>query len=109
MGLNEQLAEEFRSVGFEVPNRGLLITSVDNNSPADNAGLKGATRAVSTQYGQVELGGDVILSINGNAINGGEDLIAYLETNTSPGDIVDVTVSRNMEELNIQVVLGERP
>lgn len=109
VGLNEQLSEEFRSFGFEVPDRGLLITSVDNNSPAEKAGLKGATRAVNTQYGQVELGGDVILAIDGNGIKSGEDLIAYLETNTSPGETIDVTVSRNLEEFIIPVVLGERP
>ncbi len=109
VGLNRQLAEEFSSLGFEVPEYGLLVTGVDNNSPAANGGMQGASRAVSSSFGQVELGGDVIISVDGNVISSGADLIAYLETNTSPGDKVEVVVSRDMQELILSVVLGEKP
>ncbi len=109
VGLNSQLAEEFASLGFNVPEYGVLITVVDKGSPADDAGLLGASQAVSSQFGQVALGGDVILSIDGHAINSAADLIAYLETNTNPGDTVQVLISRDMEELTLPLVLGERP
>lgn len=109
IGLNSQLAEEFASLGFEVPEHGLLITVVDADSPADDAGLLGASREVSSSFGQVELGGDVILSIDGIPINSGADLIAYLETNTSPGDTVQVVISRDMGEFTLALILGERP
>ena len=109
VGLNRQLVEEFASLGFDVPERGLLVTVVDRGSPADKAGLLGATREVSSRFGQVELGGDVIMSIDGNDINSGADLIAYLETNTSPGETVAIIVSRDMEEHTLSLVLGERP
>jgi S1-C subfamily serine protease len=109
VGLNRQLAEEFASFNFDVPEQGLLVTMVDNGSPASEAGLLGAKQAVNTRYGQVELGGDVILSIDGNEITSGADLIAYLETNTSPGDTISVVISRDMEEITLSLILGERP
>ena len=109
VGLNRQLAEEFASLDFIVPEKGLLVTGVDKGSPADVAGLLGATRAVNSRFGQVELGGDVILSIDGNDINSGADLIAYLETNTSPGETVVIVISRDMEDVTLSLVLGERP
>ena len=109
VGLNRQLAEEFASLDFDVPESGLLVTVVDKGSPADAAGLRGATRAVNSQYGQVELGGDVIMSIDGNDISSGADLIAYLETKTSPGDTVEIIVTRHMEMVTLSLTLGERP
>ncbi|MDF1515231.1 MAG: trypsin-like peptidase domain-containing protein [Anaerolineae bacterium] len=109
VGLNAQIAEEFASLGFEVPDAGLLVTVVENGSPADVAGMQGATREVSTKYGQINLGGDVILEIDGQPILSGADLIAYLETNTSPGDEVEIVISRDMKEQTLFLVLGERP
>ena len=109
VGLTPRLAEDFSELGFEVPDQGLIITEVTSGSPADSAGLQGATRMVNTRYGQIPLGGDVIIEIDDTAINSARDLIAYLETNKRPGETVTVTFSRDGETQTTTVTLTERP
>ena len=109
VGLNAQLAEEFTRVGFEVPSRGLLITAVEAGSPADEAGLRGATHRGESRYGEALLGGDVIRAIDGMTIKDYSEMTAYLETNTSPGDSITVLIWRDGGEQAVTVVLGERP
>jgi S1-C subfamily serine protease len=108
-GLNEQLAEAFTEIDFQVPDRGVLILEVVPNSPADEAGLQGGDREVSSRYGDIPVGGDVIVGFDGTEIASPRDLIAYLETNTRPGDTIDVTVIREGEERTFSLTLGERP
>lgn len=107
-GLNEALVDWFADLGAEVPDHGVLLLTVERNSGADQAGLLGGNRMVNTQYGQLPVGGDIVVDINGTPIATPRDFIAYLETYTRPGDTVQVTILRNMEELVLPVVLGEK-
>jgi len=109
VGLTPQLVAISREAGYEVPDSGVLIMSVERNSGADDAGIQGPRREVRTRYGDVPVGGDVILSFEGQPINDARDLIAYLETFTVPGDTIDVEIYRDGEILVIPVTLGERP
>jgi S1-C subfamily serine protease len=89
--------------------RGVLISRVSPDSPADNANLRG-----STQQGRVnglvyEYGGDIITAINGEAVTTIDELVAYLVYNTRPGDRVTLSVLRNGKMLEIPAVLEARP
>jgi S1-C subfamily serine protease len=77
--------------------------------PAAEAGLRGGDRSVDTPYGPILVGGDTIVAIDDVAITSPSRLIAYLETNTAPGETIQVTVLRDNEELTLPVTLGERP
>ncbi len=107
--LNPQVAEIIRSAGYDVPDKGVLILTVERGSAADKAGLRGAERELSTRLGRIPVGGDVILAINGEPIDTARDLIAYLETYTQPGDTITVQISRNGEIMEVPLTLGERP
>jgi S1-C subfamily serine protease len=109
VALSESLAESFAELGAEVPARGVLILGVESNSAAAQAGLRGGDRSVNTPYGEVTVGGDAIVAIDGNTITSPSGLIAYLETRTRPGDTIQITVLRDNEEQTFPVTLGERP
>jgi len=109
VGLTPQLTEISRDAGYDVPDVGVLIMSVERDSAADRAGLRGAQDQVSTRWGDVPVGGDVILSFDGTPITDSRDLIAYLETFTQLGDTVEVEIYRAGEILELSVTLGERP
>lgn len=53
--------------------------------------------------------GDIIIALNNQTIRNNDDLASYLEEHTLPGDNLTLTVIRGSEQLNRNVVLGERP
>lgn len=89
--------------------KGVVIFSVANGSPADDAGLQGSERTVSIDGQDRPRGGDIILSLNGEALAGMDGLIATL-TDYSPGDIVTLEIIRsNGQQASIELTLGKRP
>ncbi len=72
--------------------KGVRLTGVRAESPADKAGLKA---------------GDVIVEFAGKPVN---DLYAYTDAlyAQSPGDTVDVVVLRGAERMTVKVTLGRR-
>ena len=109
VSLSQRLAASFAELGAEVPDRGVLILGIEPNTPAARAGLRGGNRSVSTPYGTIMVGGDVIVAINGVAIASPSKLIAYLETYTRPGETIQITMLRDNEEVTLPLTLGERP
>ena len=72
---------------------GVVVTSISPNSPADRAGLQ--------EY-------DVIVEIEGEAINDGHDLRKFLYTEKKIGDEIDVDIYRNGTRETVKVVLAEQ-
>ncbi len=107
--LNKSVAETFAELEVEIPERGVLVLGVESNSAAGRAGLRGGSRTIETPYGEVAVGGDTIVAIDGVAITSPSGLIAYLETRTRPGNTIQVTVLRDGAEQTFPVTLGERP
>jgi len=89
--------------------RGVLIVDVVPNSPAQRAGLRGGDRTVSVFNTVVKVGGDIIVAVNDKPIGSMDELLLYLEENTSPGQTVVFTVVRGSETLKVNVTLGARP
>jgi 2-alkenal reductase len=54
-------------------------------------------------------GGDILVAIDGSPVTDFDDLVNYLASYTSVGDTVTLTVLRDEVELEIDVVLEERP
>ncbi len=72
-------------------NTGLLVCSVDDNSPAAIAGLRA---------------GDVITRVSGDAVNSRNEWMKLLHTHK--GQQVQVTIVRNRREQNISMQAGEQ-
>lgn len=87
--VSKDLAESF---GLD-DTRGALVSDVTDDSPAKKAGLKA---------------GDVILSVNGEAIDDSTTL-PRLIGRVSPGDDVKLKVMRDGDQRNIDVTVGDWP
>jgi serine protease Do len=58
---------------------------------------------------QAEVGGDVIVAIQGQPVSEFDDLVSYLVGSTSVGDEVTLTILRDGKEQTVEVTLGARP
>ena len=98
-----------QAMGLPFDQRGALIVDVTSGSPADEAGLRGPTRKVRVLGMTEEIGGDVIVAVDGHPVTKMDDLLVYLEEHKSPGDTIDLTVLRDGKEKHISLTLGKRP
>ena len=95
------------TLGLDNKSTGAYVIDVAPDGPADKAGIRGAN--TDDIYEDLPIGGDLIIAMNEEPVRDFSDLLAYLVTNTSPGDTVDITVVRENEELVLPVVLDKRP
>jgi S1-C subfamily serine protease len=102
------MAELAGPLGLPVTH-GALIDEVTPGTAADQAGLRGGNREVEVMGTTVNAGGDIIVAIDGTKLRDFDDLIAYLVRETEVGQEVTLAVIRDGEELEIPVMLGERP
>jgi S1-C subfamily serine protease len=92
--------------------QGALVQSVQQGSPAEQAGLKAGDLQAQLQ-GQsssntVVLGGDIITKVDGKAITSDAQL-AQLVAAHKPGDKVKMQIVRKKDTKSVTVTLGERP
>jgi len=95
-------------IGLEKP-QGFLVIDVIPDSPAEDASLRGGNQTAVIDGGEIKIGGDVIVGIDGLNARTLNDLVVYAERNKRPGDTVSLTIIRDGEEITKSLVLGERP
>ena len=89
---------------------GALVLQVNGGSPADEAGLRGGNDTFVVDGVEFSVGGDIIVAIDGSAVHDMDDLIAFLVSNTRPGDKVILEVIRDGNKREqLEVTLGKRP
>jgi S1-C subfamily serine protease len=90
---------------------GVYVTLVSAGSPAAESGLEGAYASENQAQGSQDVppGGDVITSVDGQAVASIEELAGYLDREKQPGDTVELSVLRNGEELSVTAQLAEWP
>lgn len=89
--------------------RGFLIVNVVEGSPADKAGLKGSSETKEIEGIEYLIGGDVVLSVDGNVVRKIDDILIHLQRYKSVGDEMVLEILRDGRVTNIVVKLDERP
>jgi 2-alkenal reductase len=84
--------------------RGVVVSSVEPGSPAEESGLREWTINGGGEVTQA----DIITAIDGEPITGFAKLIGYLSRKTLPGDTVMLDVLRNGELIQIPLTLTSR-
>jgi 2-alkenal reductase len=103
--LTPRLAERFDYT----PDRGAAVQTVVDGSPADRAGLRGG--GTEREFAGITFrpGGDLIVAIDGEAVESAEDVVRAITERLLPGETTMLTVVRGSDRRVIRVVLGERP
>ena len=92
---------------------GALVQSVQKGTAAEKAGIHGGTVTTNTEGGQVAVGGDIIVAINGKKIGSSEELAAAIALH-KPGQTVTIGLKRangsgGYKDETVTVTLGARP
>lgn len=90
-------------------NTGAYIAEVIDGGPSDKAGLRGASQETTIDGRVIQIGGDVIIAVDGQPVNTFDDLLIYIALNTTPGQTVQLTILRNNETRQVEVTLEPRP
>jgi S1-C subfamily serine protease len=90
---------------------GVLVQSVQKGTAAEKAGIKGGT--ATTENGQIAVGGDIIVSVDGHAVDSSEELASDIETK-KPGDTISIGLivpngKGGWEHKTVSATLGSRP
>jgi len=94
---------------FDDSIKGALVTDVTEGGPADTAGLRGGDRQANLDGFVINIGGDVIIGVEGTTVRSFYDLVVILERGYRPGDVVTLTVIRDNAVIDIDLELGVRP
>jgi serine protease Do len=93
LGVSVQPVDGERAEYYKVPQgRGAYVARVDKDTPAYKAGVRQD---------------DVILSVDGKAVNSSEDLVTEISAH-APGDKVRLAIWRDGREQSLDVTLAER-
>ena len=110
LDLSSSTVSTLRQYGVEVgADSGVLVLGTTSGGPADKAGIRGGNQYLRMGRYRLPVGGDVIVAVNGEAIEGLQDLTVYMENNTAIGDTVQLTVLRDGKDLTVTVTIGEEP
>jgi S1-C subfamily serine protease len=94
---------------LELPvKRGLMISRVVPGSPAAQAGLQPAKKALVIGNRRILLGGDIITAYDGRPAESADRFMNYIESKR-PGETLILNVMRDGKPLMITVKLAERP
>ncbi|EGG42932.1 2-alkenal reductase [Candidatus Nitrosarchaeum limnium SFB1] len=88
---------------------GFLIVSVIDDSPAAKAGLHGSNETVQVDGLNYQIGGDIILSVDGKQVRKIDDILVHLQRAKSVGDEMVLEILRDGRTTNITINLEERP
>jgi S1-C subfamily serine protease len=92
---------------------GALVQSVQRGTAASKAGIRGGSVTSNTESGQIAVGGDIIVSIDGKAVSGSEDLANDIASKKA-GNTVTIGLLRangkgGYEKKTVSAKLGSRP
>jgi S1-C subfamily serine protease len=99
------IAEE---MNLSTDQEGVLVQEVQQDSAADQAGLRPSDRPVTVDGQEILVGGDIIVALDGQPVTSIENLKAALQQH-EPGQEITLTVLRDGNEIQVDVTLGELP
>lgn len=110
MDISANLANRLNRIGVRTPGGGgVLVADVVRGGPAAKAGIRGPQRMGLLGNLRIPLGADYILAIGDEPVRTSRDLTVLLETRHFVGDVVEVTIWREGQVVQLPVELGPRP
>ena len=90
-----------RAMGLPTNYKGVIVGSVQPDSPADKVGVEGLTQ---DDNGATKIG-DIIIAVDGHPVTQIDDIINYIESQKNVGD----NIKRNGQIMDLTATLQTRP
>ena len=97
------------AMGLDRNTHGTLVVLVIEGGPAASAGIQGASDTAVINGITFDIGGDIIIGVEGLTLDSFYELQVYLTRNTKPGDTVTLTIIRDGDVMDVEFTLGSRP
>jgi S1-C subfamily serine protease len=89
--------------------RGFLVINIMDDSPAEKAGLHGMTETREFDGASYQIGGDVILAVDGKVVRKIDDILIHLQREKMVGDQMILQIIRDGKATDVILTLEERP
>ena len=97
------------AMGLDRDTHGTLVAAVIEDGPADDTGIQGSSDTAVINGVPFDIGGDIIIGVEGLTLDSFYELQVYLTRNTKPGDTVKLTIIRDGDVMDVDFTLGRRP
>jgi S1-C subfamily serine protease len=102
------LIEYMKEKGDSLPiDKGLLVSSTKKGGNADRSGVRGGTTPVRYYQSVFNVGGDILVAVDGMEISSLADLYSALEDN-KPGSTIKIQYYRGSKKISAELVLSDR-
>lgn len=108
LGITGQNIDQIDSGLLGLAEGGVLIADIYKGSPAEKAGLKGATGDIRLGNMIIASGGDLIAALNGKTIKSMDEFNDYMDS-FEVGQTITLKVIRDGKTVNVRVRLEEMP
>ena len=98
-----------KAMSLSESQRGALVINVSAGGPSDKAGVKGSDKSTQIDGQDAQIGGDVIVGIEGHKVNTFDDLVSNLFKYGVIGQSVKLDIIRGGASQSVDVVLTARP
>ncbi|MBM2818455.1 MAG: trypsin-like serine protease [Nitrosarchaeum sp.] len=88
---------------------GFLVVTVIKDGPAAKAGLLGSSKTLKIDGIEYQIGGDIILSVDGKQVRKIDDILIHLQRAKTVGDEIVLEVLRDGRTTKTIITLEERP
>ncbi|KAF6246171.1 trypsin [Nitrosopumilus sp. b3] len=89
--------------------KGVLVITIVKDSPAHKADLRGSSETAVADGIEYTVGGDIILSIDGNEVRKIDDILTHLQREKNVGDTLNLGILRDGKAINVILTLEKRP
>jgi S1-C subfamily serine protease len=89
--------------------RGFLVINIMNDSPAEKAGLIGMKETKEIDGVSYQIGGDIVLTVDGKVVRKIDDILIHLQREKMVGDQMVLQILRDGKVTDVVLTLEERP
>ncbi len=110
LGVRGGTLSPYQAEAMKLPvEKGAYLSEIVKGGPAEKIGLQGRQTQPRWRIAMMEIGGDVVVAIDGQPIRSFDDMLIYVAFHTSPDQDVTLTLIRDGKTIDVKLKMEPRP